>query len=91
VVVLPFRPLGDSPELRILTEAIPHEINQGLSRLRWLAVIARGSSFRFRQGNEELDLVGTALGAGYVLSGVIESLAARLLWLSSWLMLPAAR
>jgi TolB-like protein len=75
VAVLPFRPLGDSPELAILAEAIPHEIIQGLSRLRWLAVIARGSSFRFHQGSGDLDLVGTALGAGYVLSGVIEGLA----------------
>jgi TolB-like protein len=75
VAVLPFRPLGASPEVTILAEAIPHEIIQGLSRLRWLAVIARGSSFRFREGHGGLDLVGTALGAGYVMTGVIESLA----------------
>lgn len=74
VAVLPFRPLGTSSEVAILAEAIPHEIIQGLSRLRWLAVIARGSSFRFREGKGGLDLVGTALGAGYVMTGVIESL-----------------
>jgi len=75
VAVLPFRPLGASPEVTILAEAIPHEIIQGLSRLRWIAVIARGSSFRFREGRGDLDLVGTALGAGYVMTGVIENLA----------------
>lgn len=75
VAVLPFRPLGASPEVTILAEAIPHEIIQGLSRLRWISVIARGSSFRFREGRGDLDLVGTALGAGYVMTGVIESLA----------------
>jgi TolB-like protein len=75
VAVLPFRPLGASPEVTILAEAIPHEIIQGLSRMRWLAVIARGSSFRFREGHGGLDLVGTALGAGYVMTGVIENLA----------------
>jgi TolB-like protein/tetratricopeptide (TPR) repeat protein len=75
VAVLPFRPLGASPDLAILAEAIPHEIIQALSRLRWLAVIARGSSFRFRQDGTDLDLVGTSLGAGYVLSGMIEGLA----------------
>ncbi len=42
---LPFRPLAMTPELAILANAIPYEIIQALSRLRWLAVIARGSSF----------------------------------------------
>lgn len=76
VAVLPFRPLGTEPDLAILAAAIPHEIIQALSRLRWLAVIARGSSFRFREcAGNDLNLIGTALGAGYVLSGVIECLA----------------
>lgn len=70
IAVLPFQPLGMSPELAILGEAIPHEIIQALSRMRWLAVIARGSSFRFRQV-VDLDLVATALAARYVLSGII--------------------
>jgi DNA-binding winged helix-turn-helix (wHTH) protein len=49
IAILPFQPLAIAPELAILGEAIPHEIIQALSRLRWLAVIARGSTFRFRQ------------------------------------------
>jgi TolB-like protein len=73
IAVLPFRPLGMSPDLAILGDAIPHEIIEALSRLRWLAVIARGSSFRFRQADTDLDLVSTALAARYVLSGIIES------------------
>ena len=73
IAVLPFRPLAMAPELAILADAIPHEIIQALSRLRWLAVISRGSSFRFRQPDPDLDLVATALGARYVLSGVIEA------------------
>ena len=75
IAVLPFRPLALSPDLAVLADAIPHEIIQGLSRLRWLAVIARGSSFRFRQGSPDLDLVATALGARYILSGLIETTA----------------
>lgn len=73
IAVLPLRPLAMAPDLAILADAIPHEIIQALSRLRWLAVIARGSSFRFRQPELDLDLVATALGARYVLSGVIEA------------------
>lgn len=71
IAVLPFRPLGISPDLAILADAIPHDIIQALSRLRWLAVTARGSSFRFRE--PDLDLIGTVLGVGYVLSGLIEA------------------
>lgn len=72
IAVLPFRALVIPPGLAILADAIPHEIIQALSRLRWLAVIARGSSFRFRQSEPDLSLVATALGARYVLSGDIE-------------------
>lgn len=72
IAVLPLQPLGLPPDLAILGEAIPHEIIQALSRLRWLAVIARGSTFRFRQA-ADLDQVAKVLRARYVLSGVIES------------------
>ncbi len=73
IAILPFRPLAMAPELEILADAIPYEIIQALSRLRWLAVIARGSSFRFRQPNPDLDLVATSLGARYILSGLVEA------------------
>jgi TolB-like protein len=72
IAVMPFQPLGKSPDLAIMGDAIPHEIIEALSRLRWLAVIARGSSFRLRQVAADLDLVSTALTARYVLSGIIE-------------------
>ena len=73
IAILPFRPLVMAPDLAILADAIPCEIIQALSRLRWLAVIARGSSFRFRKPDPDLDLVATALGARYVLSGIVEA------------------
>lgn len=73
IAILPFQPLGMPGNLVFLGEAIPHEIIQALSRLRWLAVIARGSSFRFRQAGRDLDLVATALAVRYVLTGIIES------------------
>ncbi len=78
IAILPFRPLAIAPEHAILADAIPYEIIQALSRLRWLAVIARGSSFRFHQPDIDLDLVATALGARYVLTGVIEAMDRRL-------------
>lgn len=72
IAILPFRPLGGEPELAVFAEAIPHEIIEALSRLRWLTVIARGSSFRFGRGAADPDVVATALSARYVLTGIIE-------------------
>ncbi len=74
IAVLPFQQLGIVPELAILGDAIPHEIIEALSRMRWLAVIARGSAFRFRQVATNLNLVSRALAARYILSGAVESL-----------------
>lgn len=71
IAVPPFRPLGSAPALALLGEAIPHEIIEALSRLRWLAVIARGCFFRFRHESDR-DLTATALEARYLLCGVIE-------------------
>lgn len=73
IAVLPFLGLGLEEQHAILADAIPHEIIQALSRLRWLSVTARGSSFRFRQPEPDMELVATALGVRYVLSGVLET------------------
>ncbi len=48
IAILPFRLLGDPGDHPALAEAIPAELISALSRLRWLAVVARGSTFRFQ-------------------------------------------
>jgi TolB-like protein len=73
IAVLPLTPLAVDEAYAILADAIPHEIIQALSRLRWLAVTARGSSFRFRSAAQDVDLAATALGVRYVLSGILET------------------
>lgn len=73
IAVLPLTPLAVDEAHAILADAIPHEIIQALSRLRWLSVTARGSSFRFRQAAPDVELAATALGVRYVLSGVLET------------------
>jgi TolB-like protein len=61
-----------------IAEAVPAELISSLSRLRWLSVIARGSSFRFRGSNIDLDAVRETLGARYCLSGTIEIVGQRM-------------
>jgi len=73
IAVLPLTPLAMHEAHVILADAIPHEIIQALSRLRWLSVTARGSSFRFRQPAPDVELAATALGVRYVLSGILET------------------
>jgi TolB-like protein len=73
IAVLPFQPLGLPPDLTVLCDAIPHEVIQTLSRLRWLSVIARGSSFRFRGPDQDLVAIGAALKVRYILSGTVET------------------
>lgn len=74
IVVLPFQLLGATGQGIVLAEAIPHELIQALSRLRWLLVIARGSAFRFRSMDRDVKAIGNALNVRYVLAGSVEAL-----------------
>lgn len=76
LAVLPFELLGPpAPLVRLLPEALPHELIAALARLRWLFVIARGSSFRFRAQERDVVAAGRALGVRYVLTGSVASAA----------------
>lgn len=72
IAVLPFRLVGVAGPYAAIADALPHELISELSRLRWLFVIARGSSFRFRGADPDIGEVGRALGARYCLSGMVE-------------------
>ena len=69
IAVLPLRMLSDDNRYESLADAISHEVITDLSRLRWLHVIARGSSFRFRGPDVDVREVGRILGVRYILSG----------------------
>jgi DNA-binding winged helix-turn-helix (wHTH) protein len=71
IAVLPFRLLGDAGPYAPIAEALPHELIVDLSRLRWLLVTARGSSFRLSPGEDVTD-VGRLLDVRYCLRGTVE-------------------
>jgi TolB-like protein/DNA-binding winged helix-turn-helix (wHTH) protein len=71
IAVLPFRLLGEAGPAAFLTDALADELIADLSRLRWLFVIARGSSFRFRDGPVDHQQIGQALGVRYCLTGSV--------------------
>ncbi len=67
IAVLPFaQELGDRIQVG---DGLADEIISSLSRLRWLRVIARESTFRFRQTSVDFADLRALLGAGYVLTG----------------------
>ncbi len=72
LAIRPFQLLGADPSQIAIAEAIPSELIATLSRMRWLNIIARGSSFRFSaQGDDPKDM-SALLGARYLVSGVVE-------------------
>lgn len=72
IAILPFTPIGLDGPYSAIPDAIPAELIATLSRLHWLKVIARGSSFRFRSDAADIEAIGAALGVGYILSGAVE-------------------
>lgn len=72
IAVLPFRLVGVAGPYEAIADALPHELIAELSRLRWLFVIARASSFRFRSADPDVRLIGQALNVRYCLCGVVE-------------------
>lgn len=72
IAVLPFQVLGEAGAYASIADALPHDLISALARLRWLFVIARGSSFRFRAPDPDMAEVGALLKVRYCLTGMVE-------------------
>jgi len=72
IAVLPFQNLSGDPEQAYFADGVVEELIAALSRVRWLFVIARNSSFTFRGRDVDPKLVGQELGVGYVLEGSLR-------------------
>lgn len=77
IAVLPFQSLCGDPEQAYFTDGVVEEIITALSRVRWLFVIARNSSFIYRDCTFDVRQVGKDLGVGYVLEGSMRKSADR--------------
>ena len=78
IAVLPFRVIGEAGAYATIADGLPHELIAELARLRWLFVIARGSSFRLGGGGMEPGEAGRLLGVRYCLTGAVEVTGRRL-------------
>jgi adenylate cyclase len=72
IAVLPFANLSGDPDQEYFADGMVEEIITALSRIRWLFVIARNSSFTYKGQAIDVKRVGLELGVRYVLEGSVR-------------------
>ena len=72
VAVLPFSNLSGDPEQGYFADGLVDDIITGLSRIKWLFVIARNSSFTYRWRTIDMKQVGRDLGVRFLLEGRVR-------------------
>jgi adenylate cyclase len=72
IAVLPFQNMSGDPEQEYFADGISEDIITGLSKLRWLFVIARNSSFAYKGKVADVKRVSRELGVRYVLEGSVR-------------------
>jgi adenylate cyclase len=72
LAVLPFLNLSGDPEQEYFADGMVEEITTALSRIRWLFVIARNSTFTYKGRAVDVKQIGRELGVRYVLEGSVR-------------------
>ena len=74
IAVLPFANMSGDPEQEYFADGITEDIITELSRFSSLFVIARNSSFQYRNKSQDMKKVGRELGARYLVEGSVRRL-----------------
>jgi TolB-like protein len=72
IAVLPFANISGDPDQEYFADGTVEDIITALSRIKWLFVIARNSSFTYKGQAIDLKRVGRELGVRYVLEGSVR-------------------
>ena len=72
IAVLPFQNMSGDPDQEYFCDGMVEDIITGLSRIKWLFVIARNSSFTYKGRAVDVKKVGRELGVRYVLEGSVR-------------------
>ncbi len=78
IAVLPFSNLGGDPRESYFSDGITEDLITDLSRMSGLAVIARNSSFAYRNKAVGAGQIGRELGARYIVEGSVQRSGGRL-------------
>jgi TolB-like protein len=77
IAVLPFDNMSGDPEQDYFVDGIVEDIITGLSRIKWLYVVARNSTFVYKGRAVDVKQVGRELGVRYVLEGSLRKAGKR--------------
>jgi adenylate cyclase len=77
VGVMPFASLSLDAQQDYLADAIAQDIITGLSKHRWITVLARGTTFGYRHAANDVRTVARELGADYVVGGSVRRIGDR--------------
>jgi TolB-like protein/Tfp pilus assembly protein PilF len=72
IAVLPFINMSGDPEQEYFSDGISEDIITALSKLRWFFVIARNSSFIYKDKAVHMKQIAEELGVGYVVEGSVR-------------------
>jgi TolB-like protein/class 3 adenylate cyclase/Tfp pilus assembly protein PilF len=78
IAVLPFQNMSGDTEQDYFADGMVEDIVTGLSRIKWLFVIARNSSFVYKGKAVDVRQIGRELGVRYLLEGGVRKAGARL-------------
>src|ERR1041385_7345882 len=78
IAVLPFTNMSGEADQDYFADGISEDLITGLARIRWLFVIARNSSFVYKNRAVDVKEVSRALGVRYVLEGSVRRAGNRL-------------
>jgi TolB-like protein/class 3 adenylate cyclase len=77
IAVLPFENLSGDREQEYFADGMVEEVITALSRMRWLVVVARNSSFTYKGRAVDVKQVGRELGVRYILEGSVRKAGER--------------
>jgi TolB-like protein len=77
IAVLPFTNMSGDPEQEYFADGMVEDIITGLSRINWLFVIARNSSFAYKGKSVDVKQAGRELGVRYILEGSVRKMSNR--------------
>jgi len=77
IAVLPFQNMSGDAEQDYFCDGMVEDIITGLSRIKWLFVIARNSTFTYKGRAVDVKQVSRELGVRYVLEGSVRKAADR--------------
>nr|WP_298683213.1 winged helix-turn-helix domain-containing tetratricopeptide repeat protein [uncultured Dongia sp.] len=78
IAALPFHNLSGDPEQEYFADGVVEDITAALSRMRWLFVVARNSSFTYKGRVVDVKQVGRELGVRYILEGSVRKASNRI-------------